>query len=185
MTRRRRHLPTSRFRFAAAHHFRILLDSVQSEIKRAGSLSKSIFPILEKLVGIVGEKTILEAVRWQQSGLVRLLEGEPDRKPPRRQLLSRLPLGKTSSPMRGSGDPASTTSSTSSTSIVSSSTHTSDLSLKSLVFFEVMPTRALYNSHYLLPNVNYCTCKYFQKQVVKRRIESHARIFSPFGYRSA
>ncbi|KAK6762282.1 hypothetical protein RB195_023119 [Necator americanus] len=38
-----------------------------------------------------------------------------------------------------------------------------------LHFFEVLPLRTSYNSRHLLPGTNYCTCKYFEKQVMKRK----------------
>ncbi|EYC32470.1 hypothetical protein Y032_0003g1596 [Ancylostoma ceylanicum] len=39
----------------------------------------------------------------------------------------------------------------------------------SIHFCEVLPVRASYNARHLLPDVNYCTCKYFEKQVMKRK----------------
>lgn len=78
MVRRRRRKATSQRRFIMPYQFNVLLRTLQVKLEEVadGSIRK-VFPVLESLAGIVGRKTMLEAVRWQQAGLVRLVEAVP------------------------------------------------------------------------------------------------------------
>ncbi|KAK6762289.1 hypothetical protein RB195_023124 [Necator americanus] len=77
MRRRWRHRHTSRLRFLVSHQCKILLDSLQSQLKEMASDSKNgLLFILEGLAGLLGGRTVLEAARWQQGRIVRDVEAE-------------------------------------------------------------------------------------------------------------
>ncbi|VDO69661.1 unnamed protein product [Haemonchus placei] len=115
---------------------------------------------MEALAGLVGKKTMLEALRWQQAGLVRLLEPETNPRNARRagyqqfQTVDRLPTEE---------------SKHIDCSVQPPSLRPTESSPAELSFFEVTPMRASHNAHQLLPNVNFCSCRDFQNQVIKRK----------------
>lgn len=77
MFRRKRQRISSHLRFIVPNQFKMLLDSLKSQLEdMENNPTKTSFTILESLGGLVGRKTILEAVRWQQSDLVREIEAD-------------------------------------------------------------------------------------------------------------
>ncbi|WKY14374.1 hypothetical protein Q1695_000151 [Nippostrongylus brasiliensis] len=155
--KRLRNLPRRRPVFP--HQFRVLLDSIKCQLKPfVGQPIREVFPILEALAGVVGKTAMLHAVRWQQAGLVRLVEAEspcPLRTRSERQCFE--PKVNTES------DGCQNSTSTAKETIADGK------QFIELQFYEVAPMKSSYNPYYLLPNINYCTCKLFQNAVLKRK----------------
>ncbi|XGW12739.1 hypothetical protein V3C99_013418 [Haemonchus contortus] len=159
--RRRRHATSSCRRFEVPYRFEALLDRIQTQLQNLPDKSiKAAFPILEALAGIVGKKTMLEALRWQQAGLVRLLEPETN---PRSRRSTAFQQFQTVDRL------ATEESKHIDCSVRSPPDRSTESSPAELSFFEVTPMRASHNAHQLLPNVNFCSCREFQNQVIKRK----------------
>ncbi|CAJ0609430.1 unnamed protein product [Cylicocyclus nassatus] len=160
--RKRRNDLKSPLRFLVPNHFRMLLDSIETQIDEFSDEEEDMsFPILESLVGLLGGKTVLDAVRWQQCGLIRKLEADSRAKAKKKKFGNKFSIGPSLAMTfcRGPSDSSCVDQTKiSRTNLYSNSP-----------FFQVLPMRASNNPRHLLSQVNYCFCKYYEKQVRKRK----------------